>query len=32
MFDLLQLPRSHGLLQQVDAVFVRRDSPLWARA
>jgi FkbM family methyltransferase len=32
MFDLLQLPRSHGLLQQVDAVFVRRDSPRWARA
>lgn len=29
MFDLLTLPRTDGLLLQVDAMFVRRGSPLW---
>ena len=31
LFDLLTLPRTNGLLYQVDAVFVRKTSPLWAR-
>lgn len=31
MYDLLTLPRTDGLLQQVDAIFVRRDSALWWR-
>lgn len=29
MFDLHTLPRTEGLLLQVDAIFVRKDSPLW---
>jgi len=31
MFDVLTLPRTDGLLLQVDAVFVRKTSPLWQR-
>lgn len=31
MFDVLTMPRTDGLMLQVDAVFVRKTSPLWKR-
>ncbi len=30
MFDVLTLPRTRRLMVQIDAVFVRKDSPLWS--